>query len=350
MGPAVLWWALAAGLVAVHLYHAFSMVGPSHSFGSDGTDHQVSTDDRRPRGWPATFALSAALVYLPMIWSPTAWGISQVYFVASAALLLRGVPRGLLVAAPIVVTAVGTAVTGVDSRHLVPAIEVVVVFTALAGCLVGVTHLVRAVHQLDRTRTLLADLAADRERLRLSRDLHDLLGQSLSAVSLKGDLATALLPSDPEAAQSEIHSIGELTRDTLQAMRRVTLGEHTISLHTEVVGACALLSAAGIDTHHRLDLPALTPEVDNTFAWATREGVTNVLRHSTARTCSIVAGRREGTYFLEIVNDGAHRTKGTGHGLSGLAERTSALSGTVSARCGSDGSFRLRIELPGGTP
>ncbi|MFC9658936.1 sensor histidine kinase [Nocardia sp. NPDC127606] len=343
-GPASLWWILAAAVVVVHLYHAFGTVGAYREPGSVGAP--------RPRGWPVTFALLSGLVYLPMIWSPAAWGISQVFFVASAALLFRGLLRVLLCAAPIAVTAVGTlfAAAGIASRHPVAdAIEVVVVFTAIAGCLVGVALLVRAVAQLERTRTDLAEQAAGRERLRVSRDLHDLLGQSLSAVSLKGDLAAALLPSDPSAARSEIHGIAALARETLQAMRRVTLGEHTISLRAEAAGATALLSAAGIDTHHHIDLPALAPEVDDAFAWATREGITNVLRHSAARTCWIEAGRRDGTLFLEIVNDGAHRKPGSGNGLSGLAERTAALSGTVSARHSKDGLFHLRVEIPGGT-
>ncbi|MFI8973726.1 sensor histidine kinase [Nocardia asteroides] len=335
VGPTLGWWALGVAVVLVHLYHAFRAV-----------------DGRRPRWWPASFALLTALVYLPLVWAPVAWGISQVFFVASAALLFRGVARAVLVVAPIAGTALGTLLAPGPggAAHLgADAIEVVVVFTALSGCLVGVTHLVRAVHQLDRTRTDLAEQAAGQERLRVSRDLHDLLGQSLSAVSLKGDLAAALLPSDPAAARSEIDGIATLARETLQAMRRVTLGEHTISLRTEIAGATALLSAAGIDTRHRVDLPPLAPEVDDAFAWATREGVTNVLRHSSAGTCTIVAGRRGGILFLEIVNDGAHRKTGGGNGLAGLTERTAALSGTVSARHGSGDRFHLRVEIPGGT-
>ncbi|MFD3595581.1 sensor histidine kinase [Nocardia sp. NPDC058640] len=345
VGPTVVWWALATGIVAVHLHHALSTVGPSHTFTDDVPDPAFG--DRRPSRWRSSFALLTALVYLPMIWAPTSWGISQVFCIASAAVLFSGVLRGLLVTAPIAATAVGT---GLDTGHLIPVVEVVVVFSALSGCLVGVTHLVRTVHQLDRTRTALAQRAADRERLRVSRDLHDLLGQSLSAVSLKGDLAAALLPGDPDAAQSEIHGIGELARVTLQAMRRVTHGEHTIALHAEVLGAVELLSAAGIEIDHDPDLPPLPPEIDNVFAWATREGVTNVLRHSRARTCSIVAARRDGAFFLEIVNDGAQRGKGTGNGLSGLAARAWALSGTVTARRSEDGRFHLLVVIPGGTP
>ena len=79
---------------------------------------------------------------------------------------------------------------------------------------------------------------------------------------------------------------------------------------------------------------------------ATREGVTNVLRHSDARTCSISVGRRNAMVFLEIINDGTHKKTGEGRGLAGLAERTTALGGTVSTHRTKDGQFRLRIEIP----
>ncbi|PXX60919.1 two-component system sensor histidine kinase DesK [Nocardia tenerifensis] len=329
---AVLLWVTAAAVVLVHLRHVFGTL-------SNG----------RPRWWPATFALLTALVYVPAIWFPQAWGISQVFFIGSAAVLFCGPLRVILVTVPVIGTAAGILVDGVgtDRRLLVAnVIETVVVFTVLAACLVGVAVLVRAVDQLDRTRSDLAEQAAGRERLRVSRDLHDLLGQSLSAVSLKGDLAAALLASDPRAARSEIEGVATLARDTLQAMRRVTLGEHTVSLRGEAEGATALLCAAGIDTHHHIDLPRLAPDIDDALAWGTREGVTNVLRHSAARTCSIVAGRDDGRVFLEIVNDGAQRRRGAGNGLSGLAERAAALSGTLSAQQHRDGTFRLRIEIP----
>ncbi|MBH0777926.1 sensor histidine kinase [Nocardia sp. NEAU-351] len=332
VGVAVLLWVVAAAVVLIHLRHAFGAIR-----------------GRRPPWWPATFVLLGMLVYLPILWFPQTWGIGQVFVVASAAVLLRGAARLALVTAPIIVTAAATA-AGSDRTdpHLVIAdtVEVLVVFTVISACLVSVAVLVRAVHQLDRTRTDLAEQAAGRERLRLSRDLHDLLGQSLSAVSLKGDLAAALLASDPGAARSEIQAVATLARDTLHSMRRVTHGEHTVSLRAEAEGATALLSAAGIDTNHHIDLPRLTPEIDDALAWGTREGATNVLRHSAARTCSIVAGRLDGKVFLEIVNDGAHRRTGAGNGLSGLAERTAALSGTLSARRSKDGGFRLRIEIP----
>lgn len=332
--PAALWWLLAAAIVGVHLHHTLGAL-----------------DRGRPRVRAAGLVVLAALTYVPMLWAET-WGISQVFFVASAFLLTRGPLRYGLAAAPVVLTAatVFVAARSAGARHpAAETAEMVVVFTVLAGCLVGVARLVGAVDQLERTRRDLAEQAAGRERLRVSRDLHDLLGHSLSAVSLKGDLAGALLPGDPAAARSELLGIADLTRETLRAMRRVTVGEHTVSLPGEVTGAAALLAAAGIETAIDIDLPALTPAVEGVLAWTVREGVTNVLRHSSARTCSIGAGTRHGGVFLEIVNDGSHGGAGNGNGLSGIAQRTAALSGTVSAGHSGDDRFRLVIEIPGGT-
>jgi two-component system sensor histidine kinase DesK len=192
----------------------------------------------------------------------------------------------------------------------------------------------------------LAELTVGSERLRVSRDLHDLLGQSLSAVSLKGDLAIALLQSDPPAAEAEIRSLTEVAREALRDIRHVVHGEHPVTLRNETQGAAALLGAASIDAHIDVELQDLVPEVDELFGWATREGVTNMLRHSQAATCSIRATRQEGAALLEIVNDGARSTNGTGTGVTGLTERAQLLSGQVKAGRLEDGHYRLSVEVP----
>ena len=216
----------------------------------------------------------------------------------------------------------------------------------LTAALYGSARLVRVLEELQATRAELAELAVGRERLRVSRDLHDLLGQSLSAVSLKGDLAIRLLPRDPPAARAEIESLTGVARDALAGIRTVTRGEHLLSLRTETEGAAALLRAAGIDARIDLDVPKLSQPVEQMLAWALREGVTNVLRHSQARTCSITAGSRDGRLWLEIVNDGVQASADAGGGLTGLAERARAVSGSVTAHGTGDGQFRFRVEVP----
>jgi two-component system sensor histidine kinase DesK len=203
-------------------------------------------------------------------------------------------------------------------------------------------RLIRAARELRAAR---AELAIGQERLRVSRDVDDRISQSLSAVSLKGDLALRLLPDDPAAARVELESLTATARGALHEMQAATRGAHVAALHTEAGGAMRLLAAAGIDTHVNVDVYVPGPAVD-VLAWALREGVTNVLRHSEARTCSITAARSNRSVRLEIINDGARTPYGPGSGLTKLTARARALSGSVTAGPTRDGGFRLLVELP----
>ncbi|WP_433475135.1 sensor histidine kinase [Spirillospora sp. CA-142024] len=307
----------------------------------------------RPRGWRWTFLLLIVLVYLPMPWFTGNWIDMQLFVVVSAIMLLR---RPLAVAVAVLSplgTLVGLALTAPAEYTDVGVVAVAAwaVFWLSAGFTIGVVAtygsvwLVRIVDELRATRTELAEVAIGRERLRVSRDLHDLLGQSLSAVSLKGDLALRLLSKDTPAARAQIENLTLVARDALAGMRAVTRNEHSVSLEEETRGVTALLGAAGIDVRLDVRLPGLAPAVQDVLAWAVREGVTNVLRHSDARICTITASRRGGTVRLEIVNDGVREPKGGGSGLAGLAERARALSGSVSAD-GAKGRFRMLVEIP----
>jgi two-component system sensor histidine kinase DesK len=216
------------------------------------------------------------------------------------------------------------------------------------GALYGSARLVSILGDLFAARAELAENALARERLRMSRDLHDLLGQSLSAVSLKGDLAIRLLSSDPAAAYREIESLTFVARSALRDMRAVTRGEHDVSLPAEVDSAQAILEAAGVATQVAVALPGLSPALDAVLAWGIREGTTNILRHSQATAAVITAGRADGLAWLEIVNDAAQPAADSGSGLAGLAGRARAVGGTAVGGYLGAGTFRLRIELPEG--
>jgi two-component system sensor histidine kinase DesK len=208
------------------------------------------------------------------------------------------------------------------------------------------------VHFLDDlsdARADLADLAIGRERLRISRDLHDLLGQSLTAVSLKGDLAVGLLERDDvPRAIAEIESLVGVARSALHDVLHVAHGEPPIALSSEIDRAADLLASTGTETRIDVAIEVLAPAIDEMFAWALREGVTNVLRHSSATTCSIRIDRQDATVRLEIINDGAMPASRGGDGLSGVAARAATLSGTASGRSIGGGSFRLLVEVPEG--
>jgi two-component system sensor histidine kinase DesK len=206
----------------------------------------------------------------------------------------------------------------------------------------GAARLIRAARELRAAR---AELALGQDRLRVSRDAEDRVSQSLSAVSLMGDLALRLLPDDPAAARAEIESLTATARDALHEVQAATRRAHVAGLRTEADGAMRLLAAAGIDTHIDVEAYVPGPSVD-VLAWALREGVTNVLRHSEASTCSITAARSDRSVRLEIVNDGARAPSGPGSGLTKLTELARAVSGSVTAGPTRDGGFRLLVELP----
>ncbi|GAA3426678.1 hypothetical protein GCM10018953_38610 [Streptosporangium nondiastaticum] len=215
----------------------------------------------------------------------------------------------------------------------------------------GVTRLVVVSRELAQARTELAEAAVLRERLRISRDLHDGLGSSLTAVALKGDLARRLVRRDPAAAEAELAELVGVAREAAQDVRQVARGYREMSLTGEVHRAVALLEASGVSCRTDLADVEVSREADEALAWAVREAVTNVVRHSQATTCSISTSAHGGAVRLEVVNDRARGRAADGGGLTGLRERASGLGGSVVAERAGDG-FRLVMELPAvpGTP
>jgi len=305
----------------------------------------------RPRGVGATLLALVVLVYLPLPWWGWFWGTQQATVLAAVPLVLRG-----RVAA---VAMVGLGLSGaVVTVLLDPPVSTPVGFVywtvylafglaMFTATLYGSARLVAVQQELHRTRRELARTAVAAERLRVSRDLHDLLGQSLSAISLKGDLAVRLLARNTGAARAEIEDVARVAREALRGVRAITRdGTHAVHLRQEIDGATTLMRAAHIAPRVEVDLPELPPPVEGTLAWAVREGVTNVLRHSRATTCAISAGTRDGVVHLSVVNDGADPGGPAGSGLLGLAERVRALSGSFAAGPVEPGGFRLAVELP----
>jgi signal transduction histidine kinase len=120
-----------------------------------------------------------------------------------------------------------------------------------------------------------------------------------------------------------------VARAALHDVQNIAAGDHRVSLATEAEGAASLLAAAGIEAHLDMAVADATPSVDELLGWTLREGVTNVLRHSAATTCSISLRRDRGRVRMEIENDGAAATSTGGSGLVGLAARAAALSGSA---------------------
>ena len=210
---------------------------------------------------------------------------------------------------------------------------------------------VAAVAELQAAREEIARLAVAEERLRFARDLHDLLGHSLSLIALKSELAGRLLPVAPEKAEEEVRDIEGVARRALREVREAVAGYRKPSLKAELGGAREMLGAAGIDCRIDNQAGVVPGWIDGVFAWAVREGVTNVVRHSRAKRCEIRLTRDSGRVHAEITDDGRGSSPGddeaaAGSGLSGLAERVEASGGDFEAGPLPKGGFRLRVSLP----
>jgi two-component system sensor histidine kinase DesK len=208
------------------------------------------------------------------------------------------------------------------------------------------TNVVLAYRELRAAREGLAKLAVAEERLRFARDLHDLLGHNLSVIALKSELAGKLATNAPERAVKEINEIEAVARRSLHDIREAVAGYRQPTLDMELRGAREVLAAAGIALHDEIDAN-LPDDAGSPFAWAVREGVTNVVRHSRARRCSIRLTEANGSISLEIRDDGASESgNGAGSGLAGLRERFAAIGGRVEAGGLATGGFRLLATAP----
>ncbi|MFC4009612.1 sensor histidine kinase [Nonomuraea purpurea] len=188
-----------------------------------------------------------------------------------------------------------------------------------------------------------ATLAVSEERLRFARDLHDLLGHSLSVITLKSELAAKLASKDPERAASEMAQARRLIADALSEVQQAVHGYRALDLDEELSGVRATLEAAG--TRCVIDARAggLSPAARVLLAWAVREGATNVLKHSRATHCAITIDGG----VLEMRNDGLDgQPSGHGNGLRGLSERLVAAGGSFSAGRTTTDEFLLRAAVP----
>jgi len=203
--------------------------------------------------------------------------------------------------------------------------------------------------ELVRAQQRNAQLAVENERTRFARDLHDILGHSLTVITVKAELANRLLDVDTERARAELEDLERLSRDALADVRRAVEGYRELTLPGELARARTALAAAEIEA----ELPNSTDDVPShlreLFAWTVREGVTNVIRHSGATRCTV----RLAPDAAEVVDDGSGRgasgpgiRNGTGGtGLVGLQERAAAVGGTVTTWVDEPRGHTLRVAV-----
>jgi two-component system sensor histidine kinase DesK len=322
--------------------------------------------DQRPRLSRNGLLAIAALAGLACVVYGRDWTPLWIYVSAAAGLIL-GANRN---AAALRVAGVGACYTFFSwlshlgfGNYVTVLIPVLLVGLAMIGFRMQIVLMT----ELTRARETVAELAANEERLRLARDMHDLTGQSLSMITLKSELAAkrlAKLPPAPErdAALTELGDIGRVSRQTLHDIREAVSGYRKPTLTIEVITARTALDAAGIrlddDAALTLGSGGYDPDAEAVLAWCLREAVTNVIRHSGATTCWIRLVEDEDELSLVVTDDGrgpgAHRPgpSPAGSGLRGMSERLTVVGGRLSLGPADPGhpaqrhGFRLVATLP----
>jgi two-component system sensor histidine kinase DesK len=188
-------------------------------------------------------------------------------------------------------------------------------------------------------------LAKVAERERIARDLHDVLGHTLSVITLKSELAGKLIDRDPQRAAKEIGEVEQISRQALSEVRDAIRGYRSQGLAAELALAKTTLETAGLtvqcDAATTMKIPAVQESV---LSLAVREAVTNVMRHAQARSCRLRLDQRNGSCCLEIQDDGLGSSNGEGNGLRGMRERVEMLGGTLNRS--TEAGTTLTITLP----
>lgn len=249
----------------------------------------------------------------------------------------------------------------------------VLVIVGLGFGMLGFVRMGSTIRELHEAREQIQQLAAAEaiadERLRIARDLHDILGHSLSVITLKTELSRRLIETAPYRAIKELTDVESVAREALKTVRQTVLAYRQPTLSVELADAQEILEAAAIDCRIKRQVDSLAPLVDATFAWCVREAVTNVIRHAQATFCEMTLQAHGEWITLTVTNDGCDRatlhsgqshgvkfngvkfsgvkSNGvTGSGLLGLKERVSRVGGIFHAGSTEDGGFCVAASVP----
>jgi two-component system, NarL family, sensor histidine kinase DesK len=331
-----------AGGVADHSDGAVAVVGYAGIlvFAASYLLAIASARDDRPRYW-RWFGLMIAMTLLEI---PIAREDAFVMCVFIAVLIMAGFAfaghgRGAILAIAGMTAFATFLPAAIPAWDAEPDWAMLLTLPLVSLAMFGFFTILKANRELSEARAEVARLAAENERTRIARDLHDLLGHSLTTITVKAGLARRLAERDPGRAAREIGEVEDLTRSALADVRAAVAGYRDVTLAGELASAQEVLRAAGIEAHAPRAIE-VDPAHAELFGWVVREGVTNVVRHSRAHTCTIAIGPD----WLEIADDGRGAPADPGNGLTGLRERVAAAGGTVRAGAG-DGGWRLRVEM-----
>ncbi|MET7338885.1 histidine kinase [Nonomuraea sp. NPDC005650] len=293
-----------------------------------------------------TFLLFAVVVYGAIPFQGSVW-IYTPLVVATAGLLLLPFRYGLVVL--LVVAAAEYPLTLVEwapaAASAVQRSTGVLVASVVAA---GIVHYARFVRELRELRVALAEMAVDQDRLRLAGQLHDLLGQTLASITLKTELALALVDVDRRQTAAELEGTIAIAGEARAEIGDVVEAKRSLDLGAELSAAAALIELTGASCDLRLGFKEIDKGTGDVLGWMVREAATNIVRHSDARHCLIELDEVDGSVRLLVRNDGARRETGhqPGSGLAGLRRRVEKLGGSLEAGATGEGVFQLRVCLP----
>lgn len=288
-------------------------------------------------------AAAAVILLIGIVLTPFGgWTVFSIYASAEAA---RVQPVRRAIAALVVIAAI-TAANGLAWGQPVlwwlPGILLVI---ATGGATISRVAFHARTHALLGSQEEVRRLAGTAERERITRDLHDVVGRTLTLVALKADLAAKLASRDATAAQAEMQAVAAIARDGLAEVRAALAGQAGGTLALEVVASADALEAAGIRTSLAGDRTAIPADAGAVLAMTLREAVTNVIRHAEAGACTIDFGLEAGAARLIVADDGHGRSFQEGLGLTGMRQRLAAAGGSLSILPGTAGT-RLVATVP----
>jgi two-component system, NarL family, sensor histidine kinase DesK len=318
----------------------------------------------RPRLALAGLATVAALAALACVAYGSGWTPLWIYVSAAVGMVLTDLPDGRRLAfrGVLAVVACYGLFGWISHDDLTDTLVVLLPVFLVGVAMIGFRMQIQLMHELGQARETVAKLAVNTERLRLARDMHDLTGQSLSTITLKAELAakrlTRLEPSaERDTVLGDLGDIGRVSRQTLHDIREAVSGYRRPTLAVEAITAQSALEAAGIrledDTALTLRSGTFDADAEAVLAWCLREAVTNVIRHSGARSCRIRLAEQPGELSLEVADDGhgpsqpPPASKGTG--LRGMSERLAPIGGHLSlgqADLSHGHGFKLTATVP----
>lgn len=302
------------------------------------------------RGWQVPACMLAGCL-IGLAWMR--WNVgAATFFIFACAMAARimGLRRAMLAIVVVIVLA------ALASLQIAP-LQMRLLFLMpilTAGLPVGLgavmdARLRRSREELVRKQEEVEHMATIAERERISRDLHDLLGHSLSLIALKAELARKLVQRDADACAREIGDIETSARQALAEVRAAVSGYRESGLAHALAGARASLAAASVELDEQVEPISLAPATEHVLALALREAVTNVVRHAGARRCRLSLGLEGGSVVLRVADDGARLGGGAprpGNGLAGMQERVAAVGGKLALRAGA--GLALELTLPAG--